>query len=138
MVRNIGTGTNNYYNTKNIKPEKQTKEEAGGPDAGIKDCYKKLSPRDVPRMKGDWGPRLRESYMRWDKDLQAFDKREKGSLKLRRRDTKAKTLAKTYREFCNIATDITLGSLRGFYGTVGITAIRKAIRENGIPKEFHI
>ena len=100
------------------------------------DCYKKKSKRDVPMMKGDWGPRVSKSYDRWDPDLQKTDHREAGSLSLKRRDIKAKTLAKTYSKFAEVNSEVTLGSLRGFYGVSGISALLRAIRLDGIPKQF--
>ena len=102
----------------------------------LKDCYLKQSERDVPMMKGDRGPRLKYTYNRWDKDLQIWDKREAGSLPLMRRDTKVKTLAKTYREFAKFNIDLNLGTIRSIYGTIGLNALRKSIREKGVPPQF--
>lgn len=107
-------------------------------DEYLPDCYQKLSERDVPRMKGDWGPRLQKTYKRWDKDLKTWDVREKGSLRMKRRDTKCKSLIKTYKEFAEFPLNVTLGALRSVYGVLGITALRHAIREQGviIPSNF--
>lgn len=103
-------------------------------ESHILDCYKKLSEKDVPMMKGDCGPRLKTTYNRWDKDLEMYDKRNAGSLPLLRRNTKAGKLAQTYREFENVASDVTLGALRSVCGTIGIGHLRKCIREQGIPE----
>lgn len=136
MINNVGLG-----NAKNLsyKPPEKMKSNIKREELDnqyIKDCYKKQSKRDVPMMKGDWGPRLKESYMRWDKDLQVWDKREAGSLHLKRRDIKAKTLAKTYREFAQINADVSLGTMRNIYGYIGLNALRKAIREKGVPPKL--
>jgi len=113
---------------------KQSKDISAGQikEEYLGDCYKKQSKRDVPMMKGDWGPRLKKTYKRWDKDLQTWDVREKGSLPLKRRNTKCKTLAKTYMEFAALPYDMSLGTARSLYGVIGLSALRKAIREKGV------
>lgn len=100
-------------------------------DVEILDCYKQLSTRDVPMMKGDRGPRLKRSYKRWDKDLEIWDDRQKGSLPLMRRDTKCGTLAEKYREFSSLPMDMSLGTVRNIFGAIGISALRTALR-NGV------
>jgi hypothetical protein len=139
MITRTQTGIQQVYPQINVDNKPEEKEQTTTEtqkDRYLSDCYKKLSDKDVPMMKGDWGPRITSSYQRWDQDLQAFDKREAGSLQLKRRDTKVKSLSQKYREFAEINADVSLGSLRGFYGVVGLNAIRKEIRENGIPDQF--
>ena len=139
MIYSIGA-ISSFSQPENKQPSKMAKDipSQSVKDEFLPDCYQKLSERDVPRMKGDWGPRLTKTYKRWDKDLQAWDVREKGSLKMKRRDTKCKSLMKTYKEFAEFPLNVTLGALRGIYGVIGISALRHAIREKGviIPKNF--
>ena len=130
MIKGIGpSNISGAYNKIENLRSNIPKEEVD--DSYLKDCYKKQSKNDVPMMKGDRGPRLKHTYYRWDKDLQIYDKREKGSLPLKRRDTKVKNLAKRYREFAKLNAELTLGTVRSIYGVIGLNALRKAIREQG-------
>ena len=133
MIRDINTNqTNSLYKSDETGTKSRKIKADEIDDKYLKDCYKKQSPRDVPMMKGDWGPRLKNSYKRWDKDLQIWDNREKGSLPLKRKNTKVGTLAKTYREFALLPYDLSLGTVRSIYGVIGLNALRQAIREKGV------
>lgn len=135
LIRNIGLNTEMAHSqpaTIKHRPKENEISSDKIDQQYLKDCYKKQSDRDVPMMKGDCGPRLKKTYKRWDKDLQTWDVREKGSLPLKRRNTKCGTLAKTYREFAALPYDMPLGAVRSLYGTIGLSAIRHAIRTQGV------
>lgn len=80
-------------------------------EVGIKDCYEKQSPNDAEGMAGDRSRNLRS-----------------GRLRQKRADTKAKTLAKHYKEFCRIGSETSLGVIRQITGLVAIADIIKYIR----------
>ena len=115
---------------------------------GKKTCYDKQSPTDKPGMKGDRAE-ITGAYDYAPDGLGREIHRARGSLRMKRGDTKLMTLSNTYPEFwwlCGVMNSgnppaaLTLADARRFYGKHSITGLRKAIRKDwvrGFPKAIH-